>query len=340
MQDQKIKPSFGTKRVCLGESLPLETPFTIMAEISDVCNFRCSYCFRGMGQKHKYYGKNKLMSEETFRQVVNQAMEFEGRIKRFSLSHQGEPLAHPKFAEFAAFAKERNVAESVEIHTNGSLLNRELCRKIVDSKLDRMIISLQGLNARKYRQVCGVTLDYEEFYANLQYLYQIKKDTLICVKVVDAALEEGEEQLFYEKFAPVADRVYVETVVPLWGEQGESAVHSKTKTNNKFGREHGWQRTCPLMFYTINVLADGTIFPCTNIEPPFVLGNVHQVSLRECWESARRRQFLKAQLEESRGSHPICRTCYIPQNTIMTKDDMTDGFEETILEKMEKQWHL
>lgn len=68
----------------------------------------------------------------------------------------------------------------------------------------RMIISLQGLNARKYQQVCKVTLDYEEFYANLQYLYQIKKDTLICVKVVDAALEVGEEQLFYEKFALVA----------------------------------------------------------------------------------------------------------------------------------------
>lgn len=339
MQDEKIMPSFPTKRVCLGESLPLETPFTVMADISDVCNFRCNYCFRGMGQKQNYYGKNKLMSEETFHQVVNQALEFEGRIKRFSLSHQGEPLAHPQFAEFVAFAKERDVADSVEIHTNGSLLNKELCEKIADSNLDRIIISLQGLNAKKYQEVCGVKIDYEKFYKNLQYLYHIKRDTMICIKIVDAALEEGEEQIFYEKYAPVADRVFVETVIPLWGVKEESEVGSRAKKNNKFGRGHKWQRTCPLMFYTINVLADGTIFPCTNITPPFVLGNINQVSLKECWEATKRRQFLKAQLEQTRDNHPICRNCYIPQNTIMTEEDMTDGFEEKILERMEK-WDL
>lgn len=45
IQDEKINPIFCTKWGCLGASLTLQIPFTIIADISDVGNFRCSYCF-------------------------------------------------------------------------------------------------------------------------------------------------------------------------------------------------------------------------------------------------------------------------------------------------------
>ena len=45
IQDGKINPIFCTKRGCLGASLTLQIPFTIIADIGDVDNFRCSYCF-------------------------------------------------------------------------------------------------------------------------------------------------------------------------------------------------------------------------------------------------------------------------------------------------------
>lgn len=338
MQEEKIKPSYNTERVCLGKTLPLDTPFTIMADISDVCNFRCNYCFRGMGKKEAYYGKNKLMQEDTFHRIVNQALEFEGRIKRFSLSHNGEPLAHPKFAEFVAYAKERDIADSVEIHTNGSLMNEELSKKIAESNIDRIIISLQGMNTKKYQEVCGISIDYEKFYNNIKFLYQIKKDTRVYIKIVDAALDEGEEQFFYEKFTPVADRVYIETVVPLWDVEEENASIREAKTNNKYGQEHKRQKICPLMFYTINILPDGTVFPCTNIEPPMVLGNIKEVTLKECWESEKRREFIIRQLKETRNNNMVCSNCYIPQNTVLTENDVVDGYENEILERIEKQW--
>lgn len=334
--NEKIKPSYNENRQCLGKVLPISTPFTVMADISDVCNFKCNYCFRGMGKQEKYYGHNKLMSEETFKKVVDQTLEFSGRVKRFSLSHHGEPLAHPDFAEFVKYAKERDVADSVEIHTNASFLNEDLSRKIINSSLDRMVISLQGMNAQKYKDICGFNIDFDLFYNNIKFLYDKKRDTTICIKIVDAALDEGEKDLFYEKFAAVSDRVYVETVVPLW-DMEEKRKSENDKTYNKFGIDYKKQKVCPLMFYTINILPDGTIFPCTNIIPPMILGNVNENTLKECWESAKRRSLIIEQLMNTRECNEVCSKCYIPQNTIMTKDDIIDGYEKEILERMQEK---
>ena len=32
------------------------------------------------------------------------------------------------------------------------------------------------------------------------------------------ALDEGEEEQFYKRFLPIADRVFVEQIVPIWKE--------------------------------------------------------------------------------------------------------------------------
>lgn len=135
-------------------------------------------------------------------------------------------------------------------------------------------------------------------------------------------------------YSPVADKVYIETEVPLWDVDDEDVFNKGKQTNNKYGRENLWQQTCSLLFYTLNVLPDGTVFPCTNIRPPMILGNVNQISLKECWESTKRRKFLIAQLKNMRGNCQVCRNCYIPQNTIMTPEDIIDGFEENILKRM------
>lgn len=335
--DEKIKPSFNENRQCLGKVLPLSTPFTIMADISDVCNFKCNYCFRGMGKHEKYYGHSRLMSKEIFTKIVDQALEFDGRIRRFSLSHNGEPLAHPGFAEFVEYAKKKDVADSVEIHTNASLLNKDLCRKIINSGLDRMVISLQGMDAKKYNEICGVNIDYDRFYNNIQFLYKEKRSTSICIKIVDTALNEDEKEIFYERFAPIADRVYIETVVPLWDVK-EGERNSNDQTNNKYGIDYKKQNMCPLMFYTINILPDGTIFPCTNITPPMILGNIHDNTLKECWESKKRRNFIIEQLKNTRDCNRVCKNCYIPQNTVLTENDIVDGYEKEILERIQEQW--
>lgn len=333
-EKSKIAPSYSKDRHQLGEVLPLKTPYTVIADISDRCNFRCNYCFRSMSpEKTQYYGNNKLMEWSTYQRIIDQILEFQEPIKRLSLSHNGESLIHPQFVQMVEYATEKSLGEITEIHTNAAMLTEELVHRIIDTKLGRMVISLQGLSAEKYYETCGVRIDYNKFYDNLKSLYALKKNMKICIKVVKEALGEGEEGKFYDMFLPISDSAYIEQVVPLWPDMDEM---EREVTKNKYGDDFKKQDCCPLMFYTINVLPDGTVFPCTNLNPPYLLGNVNTTTLKQCWESKEREKFLLKQLKYTRESNIVCKNCYIPQNTVMTPEDSIDAYREEIIARIKE----
>ena len=325
-----IEKSFSKDRHVLGEEVPLTTPYTILIDISDTCNLKCNYCFRSDDRiKAEDYRHNTLMNWETFTRVIDQICEFPEQIKRIALSHNGEPLCNMLLPQMIKYIKSKGLVGKTDIHTNGLLLNKEYIDKICEAGLDRMVISLQGLDDESYFKTCGVHIDFERFYRNIQYLFKKKKKTEVHIKIVSEALNN--ENDFYEKFSPYADRVFVEHVVPLWnGKEQECGDFEK----NKYGDYFEVQKCCPLLFYVINVLPDGTIYPCSHIRPPFKLNNVFDSSLIKEWNSKKRKDFLKDMLIYGRFGNPNCKGCYIPQNTVMTKEDSIDTYSKEILKRI------
>ena len=325
-----IIKSYSQDRNVLGKVLPLDTPYTVLIDISDACNLRCKYCFRyDTSIVAEDYRKNRLMDWETFVEVVAQLKEFPSQIKRIALSHNGEPLCNRKLPQMVSYIKKAGLTGRTEIHTNGLLLDEQYINELCEAGIDRVVISLQGLDEESYYKECGAKIDFTQFYNNLKYFYQKKQDTQIHIKIVDEAVGEEKEK-FYELFSPIADRVFVETVVPLWTESDMSSGKSE---KNKYGDTFKVQQCCPLVFYTINVLPDGTIYPCSHIRPPFKLGNVKNITLLEAWRSMKKKAFLKDMLENGRFNVEACKNCYIPQNTVMTPEDSIDANAGEILER-------
>ena len=74
----EIKHSHNTARIALGEHLPLNTPFTVILSSSEVCNFRCNYCFRA-GKKDEswsFAASNENMSSDIFELAVSNWVSF------------------------------------------------------------------------------------------------------------------------------------------------------------------------------------------------------------------------------------------------------------------------
>lgn len=333
MQEHKKRiPSFDKNRQVLGKIYPLDTPFTVIVDASEVCQFKCNYCFRSDPDKRNwgYTVENNLMNWETFCKVIEQIQEFPQDVKQISLSNQGEPLCNRKLPDMVRYIKQNHVGGRVSIHTNAALLDEKYAVDLAESKIDRIIVSLQGLSAEKYKQTCEADIDFDAFYRNLKILYDAKTDTQICIKVADTALEEGEEELFYELFEPIADRVFVEQIIPIW--LNIEVKDNSKKVKNKYGDIFPIQECCPLIFNTIVVAPAGNVYPCTQILTPYMLGNVHEKSLKELWDSPRRKELLKDQCKGT--AHPICNDCYISQNTIYTKEDMIDDYREEILGRL------
>lgn len=326
-----VEKSFNQKRTVLGEVLPLSTPYTVLIDISDMCNLRCNYCFRyDESIPAEDYRKNKLMDWDTFVKVVEQLKEFPEQIKRISLSNHGEPLCNRLLPEMVKYIKEAGLTGTTEIHTNAVLLDENYINALCDSHIDRIVVSIQGLNDEKYQQICGAKVDFKHLVDMIGILYKTKSNTQLHIKIVDVAVE-NEEDKFYEIFSPIADRVFVEKVVPLWTGMD---VKDKESVKNKYGDSFTVQQCCPLIFYTIDILSDGSIYPCSHLTPPFKMGNVHATTIKEAWNSVQKISFLKKMLKEGRFEMESCRKCFVPQNTVMTKMDSIDEYRDIILERM------
>lgn len=332
MDSAKILPSFDHKRSVLGEIFPLKTPFNVIIDTSERCNFQCKYCFRSNDDKSKWgYAKdNQLMDWDIFEKIVDQIKQFDDEVRQISLSGHGEPLCNRKIPDMVRYIKRQGIRSRVSIHTNASLLDRDLIDDLIDSDIDRIVVSMQGISSKKYLEVCCAKIDFEQLYLNLRYLYSKKNHTQVHIKVMDVALEKGEEDKFYQMFIPIGDRVFIEQEVPIW--KGVDLGKGKHEIENKYGNSFPIQKCCPLIFHTIVIAPNGDVYPCTQLLREDKLGNVSESALKELWECEYRTQLLVQQCELD--NLEICKDCYIRQNSIYTEEDMIDTYRKDILDRI------
>lgn len=338
MNTKKIQPSYDTNRKVLGEIYPLSTPFNVVLDASEVCNFRCQYCFRGQSDKTKwgYAEKQSFMEWELFQRAVSQIQEFPDSVKQISLSNHGEPLCNRKVPDMVRYIKQQGIAGRVSIHTNAAMMDEAYAYDLADSNIDRIVVSLQGISSAKYREICATDIDFDDLYKNLTILYQNKKDTQLYFKIMDIALANGEEETFYKLFTPIGDRVYIEKVVPIWKDVDVPAGKGRDEDAiyNKYGEVFPKQDCCPLIFHTIVVSPIGDVYPCTQLLTPYLLGNIKQQTLRELWNCDARKKLLLRQCKKSNPD--ICKDCYILQNSIYAKEDMIDSYRYEIMDRLLK----
>lgn len=331
---EKIAPSYDFHRSILGEIFPLSTPFNVILDVSEACNFRCKYCFRGQDDKAKWgYAKDaSFMEWDLFQRAISQIQEFPEEVRQISLSGHGEPLCNRKLPDMVRYIKRQGIKSRISIHTNAAMLDEEYAKDLADSNIDRIVVSLQGLSSEKYEEICKVNIDFDVFFQNLSVLYENKKNTQIYFKIMDVALENEEEDKFYEMFSSIGDRVFIEHEVPIWKGIGNDAEN--VKAVNKYGNGFPRQECCPLIFHTIVVNPIGDVYPCTQLLNPHVLGNINNHTLLELWNSKERKNLL---IRQCRKDNPeMCNDCFILQNSIYAKEDMIDEYRMEILRRLQK----
>jgi radical SAM protein with 4Fe4S-binding SPASM domain len=326
-----IRPSFRPDRLPLGQVLPLDTPLCVILDASEACGFRCGYCFRSTprGAAWGYAASGAVMGWDVFLKAAAQLMEFPHKVGLVSLSGHGEPLLNPRLAKMARYLRALGIGR-VDAHTSAAGLTEPLARELGRAGFTRLVVSLQGLDGEGYARMCGVRVDFERLRRNLALLYACKSpDLAVHIKILDAALPEGGASRFYDLFRGAADSLYVETAVPLWRHQAQAQG-----TVNKFGRTVGDVACCPLVFYKLLVCPQGGIYPCTQLPPPFSLGDIRETTLARAWAGPKRLEFLRAQLAGGRQGLGDCGDCFVPVNTVVSPQDRVDPFRGNILERM------
>jgi len=336
----EIKPLGGLERVKLANAVPLDTPFTLYIFPTTFCNFKCIYCAHSQPAEEllpQYGFVKEYMKMETLDNILEQLKKFPQKLKVISLTGHGEPMLHKQLPEMIRKVKEADVAERVEIISNGSLLTHDLADRIIDAGLDILRISLQGMSAVKYKEVCGWDLDYQEYLDNLAYYYNHKKEgQQLFVKIIDVALEENQEEEFYDTYRDISDRMYIEFVQKVYSGV-ELTQNMEFHSTNRYGDTYPIQQVCPMSFFTLGIYPNGDMIPCDVIYKPVILGNVNKDTIYDMWYGEKLYEFRMNQLKNGRFTNPECARCVTPDD-ILRPEDILDNDKESIMERM-VEWY-
>ncbi len=312
-------------RVELAAVLPLAVPFTLNVFPTNSCNFRCTYCAQSQGSESlkRDYGfrRSEHMSLETFKEIVKSSQEFSSPYKVLSFMGHGEPLVNRDLPAMVKLAKEANIAQRLEIITNGSLLTPELSDRLIAAGISRVRISLQGLNSQVYEQTCGVKIDFEQFLEQLAYFHRQSRnsESQLFVKILDCSLQDGEEKSFYQLFDNISHRMFIEQVKPVYA--GVAATqHLNDLTTDRYGQKHAPRLVCPLAFFSLAIWPNGDIAPCDAIYKPLTIGRVGEVSLVEAFTGPLANSFRHKLLSGQKNSMPGCCVCCAPDDVSHEKD--------------------
>lgn len=325
------------ERTLLKDVVPLDTPYTLNIESSSLCNIRCKYCAHSVDNHGIWEGN---MSMELFREVLHQLHGFPRKLKLVDMFCFGEPLCNPNLALMISEINKAGVAEKINFTTNGILFTHAKADEILSTGVDTIRISLQGLDADKYHEVCGARIDFEKFRENLLYLYENRGQCKIRMKIADVAIEDvanGKEKL--EKlFGDRADSLYIEHILPKYEHVDYAGRFGELPHNAIEGREgvrqSEWHKVCYRPFIKMRIGADGAVTAsCCDTPRDIRYGRVPENNIVELWQGGIHNNLLKMLLEGKRFEHPVCKTCILP-NDIASEADILDPWADEILKRM------
>lgn len=321
----------------LKNALPLRTPYVIYIDPCDTCNFHCKFCPSGnleLMKKTRGRGHGP-MDFEAYKGIIDSLQDFEDPIRVIRLYKEGEPLLNPRFADMVRYAKASPKVLRVDTTTNASPLTPERSLEILDAGLDRINISVEGINAQQYREFSGRTMDYERFVENIAFFYAHKGKCEMTVKINGDILTREQEEAFYHTFGNITDGISVERTIEYWPKYNEMQVDFDESVN-MLGGKAGEVMVCPYVFYEMCINSDGSYSLCRFDWNHAMMMAPHvsaPATPKKVWDSITLWQFQQQFLKKERKMMTVlsCPKCGVLKQGV---PENLDEYAEEILDEM------
>jgi radical SAM protein with 4Fe4S-binding SPASM domain len=295
-----------------GKAYHRGNPFTISVEPTTSCNLRCPECPSGL---RKFTRDTGIISHEFYRNIIDQ---LSPDLFYLILYFQGEPYLNPLFFQMVEDALKKKIYTATS--TNAHFLTDSLAKKTVQSGLDRVIISLDGLDQATYEKYrVGGKLDKVlEGTRNLvrwKKALRSKSPYIILQFIVFSINEHQIPEL--KKLAKElgVDKLELKTAQVYDYENGNPLIPSDDsysrykKHNGKFIIDNPLNNHCLRMWRGSVITWDGLVVPCCfDKDATHRLGDLKKQKFKDIWRGAAYEDF-RNKLFSSRKDIDICRNC-------------------------------
>lgn len=317
-------------------------PFFVDLDVTRRCNLRCIGCpFHNSKIAYKSIDETvKDISMDLINRLSRELLQLEAYA--IIIAGAGEPLLHPRLAEIISKFKKSGM--EVHLITNGTLLNTDRAREIINSGLDRLVVSLWANSPKSYAK-CHPGTNSDNFTTiveNLKQLSRLKSEmnkelpavflqhvcNIHTYKNIDDKIDiahwTGSDGIRFSHFTLLGDKSATSEI--LTGDQINFLLQSFPKIRKRmeslslehnitedglllryrYGRE-AWRKVpCYVSWYRIRIMVDGGVSPCCRCD--LLLGDMNKNSLEEIWNNQAFQTF-RSKMKTKKGSVSLSKSC-------------------------------
>ncbi|MBR9677236.1 radical SAM protein [Candidatus Woesearchaeota archaeon] len=289
-------------------SRTLGKPYSIMIEPTNSCNLNCPLCPTGNKSDTR---KKGYMTFETYKKVIDELAPY---LYEVVMWNYGEPFLNPLTYDFISYAKQKRIPKVIA-STNAHLFKDDKAiKKLINSGLDRLIISLDGMTKgtyEKYRRGGNI----KQVLETIKKIMATKKALKVknpFVELQFIVMRQNEHELpLIKNFAKEAgvDALNLKKVNIYMGIKNPAKTDT-TKylpKNDNFIREKIDTKNCPIIKLSTVVNWNGEVVPCCmDYYSSFPLGNTTGQSIKKIWNNKKYVNFRRA---NKTANIPICKRC-------------------------------
>lgn len=288
-------------------------PFSLSIEPTTACNLGCPECPSGLKQFTRPTGKLDLNLHSEILQHVKR------HVFYINYYFQGEPFLHPQFLELIKEAKKIGVYTATS--TNAHFIDQQKAKEIIESGLDRLIISIDGLTQETYENY--------RIHGSLNKVLEASKHLLAAKK----AASSKTPHLIFQFLVVRQNEHEVPAVLALGKELGIDEVRIKTAQfysyengnelmpknaeysryklhkNGTYKLKYSTKNECWRMWSSSVITWDGRVVPCCfDKDATHQLGQLGETDFATIWRSNAYQSF-RRNILTGRNSIDICKNC-------------------------------
>lgn len=275
-------------------------PFVLHIEVTNKCNLECKMCPRKNMEREEGF-----MEFSLFKKIVDEA---KGKIEFVELYLFGEPLLHPRIFDMIAYC--RDAAMRVGLSTNATVLTQPKSRALVESNVDLLILSLDGVTEKSYESIRAKG-NYRKTLRNVEYLLRIRSASSPKHTVVQMIrMRENAHEV--DKFSDFWSRRGVHIhLKPLLTWRGDIRSINVLQGNRNDSSVSGLG-PCDRIWRHFTVFWDGTVVPCHFMyDKKCTMGNISDKSLLQLWNGEKFVDFRRRQIHNLRANVSCCERCLV-----------------------------
>ena len=270
-------------------------PIQVVVEVVAFCNLKCEACPSRILKRQRGEISLKL-----FKQIIDEIASEYPNTELYP-AYMGEPFLYKDLFEAINYARQKGLTK-IFLNTNAMLLDDEICDKILDSGVSKIIASIDGFSAETYeaRRIGG---DYKQVVENvlnlLQKVHHKNHPLEVWTQMIIDDGNKHEEDSFIDFWLSRGAKVKIRPQL-AWGNRITNNYLSKIKID---------RIPCPWLMRQIIVGWDGKVIMCdADHEAECDLGDVNQQSIKSIWNTSFKN--LQERHLDNDFNHLLCKNCH------------------------------